>query len=180
MKKFDTSGTHLHSFFVKPSIKFENQSDDEEILLMVRAHPITQLLCLFNSLIVFIFLFLVNYFFSNYFTFTQLVFLNLLVIVIVLNFLWFNFLSWYFNLGIITNERVIDVDFSTVLYKETTTAYYNKIEDVTVKTGGFLASIVDYGNIFVQTAGTEANIEFMNIPLPSRVAETIDGLIEKK
>ena len=87
---------------------------------------------------------------------------------------------WYFNLGIITTERVIDVDFSTILYKERTTAYYDKIEDVTVKTGGFLASIVNYGNIFVQTAGTEANIEFMNIPEPGKVAEIINNYVEKK
>jgi len=179
MANLNSSKNHFHSFFVNPAIKFESQADDEEIVLMVRAHPITQLFCLFNALVVFIFLFFTNYFFAGYFSASRVIFFNLLVIVIILNYLWFNFLAWYFNLGIITNERVIDVDFSTVLYKETTSAYYNKIEDVTVKTGGFLASMVDFGNIFVQTAGTEANIEFMNIPEPGKVAELINSSMEK-
>ena len=179
MVKLNPKDNFFHSFFVKPAIKFEGQSKTEEIFLMVRAHPITQILCLSNSLIILVFLFLIDYLFGNFFDFSQLIFLNVLVGLIIFNYLWFNFLAWYFNLGIITNERVIDVDFSTVLYKETTTAYYNKIEDVTVKTGGFLASIVDYGNIFIQTAGTEANVEFMNIPKPGRVAEIINELIKK-
>jgi len=180
MIKHNHKDNFFHSFFVRPAIKFENQSATEEILLMVRAHPLTQILCLFNCLVVMIFLLLIDYFFGFYFTFNQLFFFNLLVITILFNYLWFNFLAWYFNLGIITNERIIDVDFSSVLYKEVTTAYYQKIEDVTVKTGGFFASIVDYGNIFIQTAGTEANIEFMNIPKPGLVAETINDLIKKK
>lgn len=180
MVKLSPKDNFFHSFFVKPAIKFESQSDTEEVLLMVRAHPVTQVLCLFNSLIVLIFLFSVNYFFSSYFNLYQSVFLNLIVLFVLLNYLWFNFLGWYFNLGIITDERVIDVDFSTVLYKEISTAYFNKIEDVTVKTGGFLASVIDYGNIFIQTAGTEVNIEFMNIPKPGRVAEVINELMGKK
>ena len=60
-----------------------------------------------------------------------------------------------------------------------TIAIAGKIEDVTSKTGGFLSSIFDYGNVFVQTAGTEANIEFVNIPKPSQVAQIINSLINQ-
>jgi hypothetical protein len=56
-------------------------------------------------------------------------------------------------------------------------AVINKIEDVTSKSGGFFSSVFDYGNVFVQTAGTEANVEFMNIPKPSEVVKIINSLL---
>ena len=79
----------------------------------------------------------------------------------------------------VTDERIIDIDFHSVLYKEVTIAMLKKIEDVTSKAGGFFSSLFDYGNVFVQTAGTEANIEFMNVPKPSQVAKIINQLLSK-
>ena len=88
-----------------------------------------------------------------------------------------NFLSWYFNVGIGTNHRVIDIDFHSLLYKEVTIALLEKVEDVTSKTSGFFSAIFNYGNVFLQTAGTEANIEFMNIPRPALIVKIVNQLV---
>lgn len=95
----------------------------------------------------------------------------------ILSYIWFNFISWYFNVGIITNERIIDVDFHAVIYKEVTETILPKVEDVTAKSGGFFSAIFNYGNVFVQTAGTEANIEFHNVPKPAEVTKIINDLV---
>ncbi len=50
------------------------------------------------------------------------------------------------------------------------------MEDVTAKSGGFFASIFNFGNVFVQTAGTEVNLEFHNIPRPAEVTRIINSL----
>jgi hypothetical protein len=108
-----------------------------------------------------------------------MIFFNLFAIGIVFGYFWFNLVGWFFNVGIVTNQRIIDIDLHSILYKEVTMAIIKKIEDVTSKSGGFFSSVFNYGNVFVQTAGTEANIEFMNIPKPSEAAKIINSLLQK-
>lgn len=169
----------LHSFCVSRTTKFEGQNDGEILMLRLRAHPITQIYWLFNTVILATTLFLINFLLTNLFSINQIIFFNLFAIGIVFGYFWFNLIGWFFNVGIVTNQRVIDIDLSSLLYKEVTMAVIGKIEDVTSKAEGFFSSVFDYGNIFVQTAGTEANVEFMNIPKPSETVKIINSLLIK-
>lgn len=169
----------LSGFLVKPKVSCEFQQKEEEILLLVRAHPITQIYWLINGLFIFFFLFIGNFFFPQFLNLNQSLFLNFLIIFFVFSYWWFNFLSWYFNVGVITNRRVIDIDFHSLIYKEVTSANLNKIEDITIKTGGFFQSFFNYGNVFIQTAGSEINIEFYRVPNPERVKEVVNNLLPK-
>jgi len=53
------------------------------------------------------------------------------------------------------------------------------IEDVNVKSSGFISSIINYGNVFVQTAGSEINTEFMQIPQPEKAAHIIQNILKE-
>ena len=79
-------------------------------------------------------------------------------------------------MGIVTNKRIIDIDFSSILYRETTEARLANVEDITSKQVGYFGSFFHYGNVFVQTAGTYTNIEFLNVPEPAEVVEIINRL----
>ena len=59
-------------------------------------------------------------------------------------------------------------------------AQLGKIEDITVKSGGYFESLFNYGSIFIQTAGTEANVEFIDVPYPSDAIQIINKLLSKK
>lgn len=167
----------LHSFCIRPDVRFDIQEKDEEVILVLRAHPITLLPWIINSIILFILLILVNIVFGSILSPAQFFLLNLTVIIFILSYLWFNFLAFFFNVGIVTNKRVIDIDFSTVIYREVTDANLDKIEDITSKSGGYFASLFDYGNVFIQTAGTDVNIEFLKIPKPAQVVGIINSFI---
>ena len=177
MHNLKPSHSFLHSFCVKPAYKFETQHISEQVILVLRAHPITQLPWIINSLVLITVLFFLNFLFLNFLSTSQTVFVNIFGFAFIFAYIWFNFLSWFFNVGIITNERIIDIDFHMVIYKEVTETQLSKIEDVTAKSGGFFASVFNYGNIFVQTAGTEVNIEFHNVPKPSEVTKIINSLV---
>ncbi|MDH7476106.1 MAG: hypothetical protein QHH09_01385 [Microgenomates group bacterium] len=178
MDEKKSSHHFFHSFFFKPDIKFEAQTSNEETILVLRAHPVTQIPFFINSLVFFLFIFLLNFILPTVMESKKIICLNIFCLAIIFNYLWFNFLSWYFTVGIVTNQRLIDVDFSSVIYKEVTYANLNKVEDVTAKGGGFMASFFNYGDIFVQTAGTESNIEYEGIPRPADVAKVINSLIQ--
>lgn len=99
---------------------------------------------------------------------------------VVSAYIWLNILIWFFNVGIITTERVVDIDFHGVIYKEITEARLDKIQDITEKAGGFAESFFNFGHLYLQTAGGEQNIEFDNVPHTAMVIKLIHQLTEKK
>lgn len=87
-------------------------------------------------------------------------------------------MNWYFTIGIVTNRQVIDADFDALLFRNMTRTDLTHVEDVTVKASGFISSILDYGNIHIQTAGSEINSEFLDVPHPARAAHIIENLLK--
>ena len=87
-----------------------------------------------------------------------------------------NFLSWFFNIYIVTNERLVDIDFHYLLYKNFAEAELLKIQDISFTSGGVFAAFFNYGNVIVETAGESPNLEFDSVPFPEHVVETIRKL----
>ncbi len=167
----------LHSFCIKPKIKFENQENDEEVLLVLRAHPVTLIPWILNGLILLVLLIFLDFVLGSFLTPGQFFFVNFLAITFILSYYWFNFLGYFFNVGIITNKRIIDLDFHAVIYKEVTETIFSKIEDITAKSGGYFASLFNFGDVFIQTAGAEVNIEFLKVPFPNEAVKIITDLV---
>jgi len=170
----------FYSYCLNPKIKFETYEPGEKITLLLRAHPFTQLPWVIYSLFSLILIFVVNIMIGSFFNISQLFLINCFMASFLLSFIWFNFLNWYFNVGIVTSRRVVDIDFYAVLYKEITVARFDRIQDITVKSGGYFEAFFNYGTVFVQTAGTEANVEFADVPRPAEVIQSIEKLTTKK
>lgn len=180
-----TSQNPLSALLVSPKdISFENQDKKEEILLLLRRHPISNLTWVILTIIFFVlptFVLHPNFFQALFgVTFPQRFFtaISLLWYLFTFAFAFEKFLVWYFNVGIVTNERVLDIDFYGLLHKHITDASIAKIQDVSVKQGGVLAAFLNYGDVFVQTAAEVSSIEFLGVPRPAWVADFIGDLVE--
>lgn len=159
--------------------RFEGQDPDEKILLLLRAHPITNLSWIIPAVLLFVFPFflpkvisLLNINLPQIPPLYGIVFLiinYLLVLVIVFE----GFLHWYFNVYIVTDKNIIDVDFHSVLFKNIDVAPLRNIEDTSSSMGGLLNAIFHYGNVFIQTAGASRNIDFTDVLRPHHVADFI-------
>ncbi|MDO8610013.1 MAG: hypothetical protein Q7R95_05665 [bacterium] len=169
----------LHSFCINPDVRFESQGNNEKVVLVVRTHPITLIGYIINFILMFIFLFIIDYFAVNYLNLQQMLFFNIFYFIGILSYIWFVFLNWFFNVGIVTTERVVDIDFISVLYKEISSARLNKVEDLTTRAGGYIESFFDFGDVHVLTAANEENVTFNNVPKPSEIIRIIDDLIGK-
>ena len=108
--------------------------------------------------------------------------------VIIMIFIWYlatfsyilvNFLLWYFTVSIVTNERIVDIDFINILNKKFAETRIERIEDVTNKTGGFIKSIFGYGDVYVQTAAKEAMFQFDSVSHPEKIVHIINDLMSK-
>lgn len=159
--------------------RFEGQDPDEKILLLLRAHPITTLKWIIPAILLFIVPFLVPEAFlllnldlrqiPQSFAVVFLIINYLLVLIIVFE----GFLYWYFNVYIVTDKNIIDVDFHSILFKNIDVAPLRNIEDTSSKMGGILNSIFHYGDVVIQTAGTARNIDLESVPRPHHVADFI-------
>ena len=104
--------------------------------------------------------------------------LSLLLVFIAFTDLVTAFFKWYFTLSIVSDRRVVDLDFKNVVNHLFSEATLGKIEDVSHRHKGMLSSLFDYGTVFIETAGAHPNIEFDNISKPRDVQDTILDLIE--
>jgi len=168
------------AFAVMPAgIRFETQEEEEEIVLILRRHSITNL-----GWILFALLLLT----LPPFIFPSISFLEAwpeqiprgyLAVAFVFwylatfGFILIEFIMWYFNVSIVTNQRVIDIDFFNLLYKKFSSTRIDRVEDVTFRLGGFIRAFFDYGDVYVQTAGTEINFQFLAVPHPERAVRII-------
>jgi uncharacterized membrane protein YdbT with pleckstrin-like domain len=91
-----------------------------------------------------------------------------------------SFLYWFFNVYIVTTERVIDVDFFNLIYKKVSDADLNKIQDVSYNMGGVLRTLLNYGDVNIQTAGEVTNFDFEAVPKPDRVAKILQDLRQEE
>ena len=176
------------SLMMRPPNAVVNILDkDEKILMIIRSHPITQL----NWILIAIFLILVPLlvpfiplpsFLLPRFEAATVVLWYMLVTSVIID----GFLGWYYNIFCITDERIIDFDFIHLVYKNITATKIDNIEDVTFSVSGFLPSVLNYGNVLIQTAGevivikpdqTSPAIEMRNAPQPARVAKLINELM---
>jgi hypothetical protein len=87
-------------------------------------------------------------------------------------------MGWYFNVYIVTNERIIDVDFFYLLYNKVSSTRIDRLQDVSYKLGGVVRAVFDFGDVFVQTAGSEPNFDFLSVPHPETVVRKIVELME--
>lgn len=174
------------SYIVHPqNCRFEGQDPEEKILLLLRAHPITNIPWILFSIFVFFLPLLVpkvanllNFDLSLIppnFTLIYLIINYLVVLIIVFE----GFLNWYFNASLITNEKIVDIDFEHLLYKGVDLAPLVKIEEADSVTAGILGTIFNFGDVKVQTAGAQVAIEMKKIPKPSTVADLILDLAKK-
>ncbi|OGM82458.1 hypothetical protein A2376_01995 [Candidatus Woesebacteria bacterium RIFOXYB1_FULL_47_31] len=87
-----------------------------------------------------------------------------------------SFLTWFFNVYLITDERIVDIDFLNLLYKEVSDANIDKIQDVTYKMAGAVRTLFNYGDVLIQTASEVPNFDFLAVPRPDKVATVLQDL----
>lgn len=178
LPKFGGFSNPLSAFCYQPKkARFETQESTEEIVLLLRRHPLTNLPWVLAALA----LALAPTVFAWFPLYTDLPLRFQTGTVVLWYFLTSavaitGALTWFFNVNIVTNQRILDVDFYTLLYREISDARIDKIQEVTYKVGGLGGTLFDYGDVLIQTAGAIPNFEFEAVPHPGSVARILEGL----
>ena len=159
--------------------RVEGQDPDEKILLLLRAHPITNLSWILLTLLTLSLPFMIPKFLPflgiqlNSIPYSYWLVFLIMDFLLALAIIFEGFLYWYFNVYIVTTKNIVDVDFHSILFKNIDVAPLRNIEDTSSSMGGILNSIFHYGHVFIQTAGASKNIDLHSVPRPHHVADFI-------
>ncbi len=167
--------------------RLPNKLVNEEVVKILRR----DLFILFKKVLLFVLLIILPFVFFYFIILTQP---NLLkgevsypIIVLSVSayylFVWlfffFSFIDYYLDVWIITNERIIDVQqrgfFSRIISEQK----LFRIQDVTSEVHGIIPTMLKYGNVHIQTAGTKQRFFFHQVPNPDKVRDIIIKLVQR-
>lgn len=106
-------------------------------------------------------------------TLSSVFYLGLMVALFVI------FVLHYLNIHIVSEDRIVDIDQTGLLYREVSELNIETIEDVSSQKKGLLGNIFNYGTVYVQTAGAVERFEFDNVGSPDKISSVILQLYEQ-
>lgn len=157
---------------------------NEKIILTERRHWLV-FLSEISALIVAFFLPIIFIIFSDLFyekLGTYLTLEETTATLLFISFAWFLILSmiffviftdYYLDILIVTNQRIIDIDQIGLFSRDIATAPLENIEDIKIQIFGMVATALNYGDLHLQTAGSDKEILIRGIKNPEYVKKLI-------
>ena len=162
--------------------KFPGQRPNEKVLMVIRKHAIVYIriiLALILTVIMPLVIFLMIWF--HYYPaeanseFTRIV--GVFSCIYLLYGLLLACIAWIneaFDLFILTDERLIDITQISFFRRDVASTPLKQIQDTTSHVDGFLPTVLNYGNIDVQTAaGNASDFNIDRVPDPAALARAI-------
>ncbi|MBP9727951.1 MAG: PH domain-containing protein [Candidatus Moranbacteria bacterium] len=159
---------------------FQGQHENEQVLRVIHRHWFG--ICLHLTLVlVFAFIIItslsvlpalfpdiVTTHSSKLFLFTQ----NTLFL-----FLWlYGFLVWidyYFDVWIVTNERIVNIEQKGLFNRHISELRFSRVQDVTSSVDGLVPTMLNFGDVYVQTASEEDHFVFRQVGDPFAVKDEV-------
>lgn len=105
-----------------------------------------------------------------------------IIILILVDLMWllWRYVDWRNDIFQLTDLDVIDIDREPFGFGESRKqAPLRNIQNVRAERPGFFATLFDYGDVHIETAGAESDIVFDRVPHPSQVLSDIFRRLEE-
>lgn len=94
-------------------------------------------------------------------------------------FLFNSLLDHYLDVWIVTNERIINVEQINLFSRLISEKQLDKMQDITVIAKGFWPTIFNYGDVYIQTAGSMERFIFRQVANPRKIVHGITDAAER-
>lgn len=184
LKSTKHSHIHLLDSFCEnpPNVKLSEKLEHEEILLFLRKHFVTNVPWMIKSLILAFIPFLAyllslsGFFSLGFLPIEYKILITLAYYFLIAQYIFTSYLTWFYNISLVTTERILDLDFSSIVFENVAATKLTLVEDVSYDRVGVIRSFFDYGDVSVQTAGAQNEFDFLAVPHPERVIKIINSL----
>ena len=170
----------IHSFlsiFKESSNSFEGQQEGERVVFLLRQHPFTILLRIAFFCLACLLPIASGILFSSAIVSGGWLDLFLFTSSVWYLFLWlaiFYALTMYtLNTVTITDRCIIESDQYGLFSRGISELHSHRVQDVSSKTKGIIETFLKFGDITVQTAGSEKEFVFHKIAHPDKVKDVI-------
>lgn len=149
--------------------------EKEQILKIFRHHPTPFSYTLLGIIFGSIPFFLIVFFISSGLSKTATIFANGMVVTLFLLVVAHAGLIFWLDRLVVTNQRVIYINWVTLFNRDENEAELNDIQEIATKEKGIFSalSIFDYGIFRLETAATRTTILFENAPDPEGIRQFI-------
>ena len=161
------------------SYHFDGQKKGEEILLVAHRHwfnILIQFIIVFCMLLLIIFGYASLLFFFPAAQETYFGILNFFTSLFLMLLWIFSFLIWidyYLDVWIITDRRIINVEQKGLFSREVSELEHIRVQDVTTDVKGFFPTLLNYGDVFIQTAAEKERFQFESVPNPYAIKDLV-------
>lgn len=154
---------------------FPGQQEDEEVVWSGNQHPFT----LLKPSLIFLAVLLMVIFILFYWRLGQSIGLLMAIIVVLPVAIWLGrlYFCWLCSRYILTNKRVVYIQQKGFFARAEAQAQLARVQDVILEVSGFWATLFGFGNIKIQTAGTEKVLELPLMNHPREFQETMTKLL---
>ncbi len=167
----------LLTLFTESPNSFQGQEQEEKIVLFLRRHPFTIIIKVIGIAIGFILPVIVSLVFINYIIFYGFLSVYLFIVSVLALIAWimisYSITMYTLDVWIITDTRIIDSTQHGFFNRTVSELHMSRIQDVYIKTEGTFQTLIGFGDLFIQTAGTEERFMFYQIPNPLHAKDII-------
>lgn len=164
------------------NMTFSSQNPNEKIFVYLRRHWIENISWIFRnftySFIPFVLYFLLEFLGIDLSVLSeqiQLVILLAFYSVIITN-IFRDFFDWFFDIYIITNERIVNYHFKPFSNYKVKEAMLQSIDSIKETSGGVVSNLFGYGDLIMTIDGPNDQFTFQRIPNASTVRDIIADL----
>jgi uncharacterized membrane protein YdbT with pleckstrin-like domain len=165
---------------------FSSQSPDEKIIHTVHRHwfnMFVQYIPIFALLGLMIISFIMYPYIFNDFAHNGARVLFYFLQTFFLLFIWiYGFVIWfdyYLDIWIITTHRVVNVEQKGLFSRQVSELKFHQIQDVSTDVKGFFPTILNFGDLTVQTAAEQSRFLFRSVGNPYKLKAEIMNLQKK-
>ncbi len=158
----------------RPVITFPEQEAGEVVFIYTRRYWVAFLPVFLFTLLVTILGLVMIFFLANGGVDRNIVLLSgSSFILLMLLLMLFEFFDFYFDLHIVSDRRVIDIDQRRLFNRQVAKLLLEDVQDVETSVKGILPTFFHYGDVTIQTAGAKPNFVFNQIQHPREIATII-------
>lgn len=163
---------------------FLEQRENEQILLWVEKHWIKYIrvlgIFIFMGIIPGLAIYLVSMFaFQNKFFLALMMLFILTYELFILLYSYIHLMLDELDLFVVTDQRIVDITQENLFHRKVADAALESVQDATAESKGFEATILDYGDIAVQTAGKKSEFMMDLVPHPFSTSKKILEIVAR-
>ncbi|OGC81270.1 MAG: hypothetical protein A2788_00610 [Candidatus Abawacabacteria bacterium RIFCSPHIGHO2_01_FULL_46_8] len=150
----------------------------EEILMFIRRHWLFEAIIALQGLAMALVPVAIWLFFRTMLGVWNLpvLFLILIYIQFVLLYSFKNWLDFYLDVIVVTSHKVVDINQEGLFNRRISETSLARVQDAVGRLEGFLGTILKFGRLDIQTAGSDPNFSLDKVAYPIRTASAIQDI----